>query len=115
MRQAGGPGLALRSSGAAGGSRGWRAALHRGHHFIAAAAEFERGKADVAGHQNSAAVAVKRAARIDVEVARPFESISSVADGEAQLAVAAKESDVDPLSAVLRQRQSSRYLGRPRS
>lgn len=55
----------------------------------------------MAGHEDSSAVPVEGAARIDVEVARPFESVAAVADGEAKLILTAKEVDIDALAAIL--------------
>src|SRR4029077_13079230 len=101
-----------RSLGATGG-RGIVPAPHRCDDFVAAPSVLDRGEADMAGHQDSPAVPVEGAARIDIEVARPFESVAAVADREAELVVAAIEADIDALAAVLGKDETPLHFRRP--
>src|SRR4051812_21511750 len=79
---------------------------HGGDDLVPAAAVLERVEAEVAGHEDAAAVRVEGARRIDVEVAPPLEAVAAVADGEADVAVDALEAHLGGASGVLRHRQA---------
>src|SRR5207302_8247051 len=96
-RRGGAPGLESRSRRAAGSRRFRRAAADGRDYFASCPAIFDRGEADVPRHDDAAAVSIERAPRIDFKIARPFESVAAVANGEAQLVVAAAEFDFGPL------------------
>src|SRR5207248_2812896 len=75
--------------------------LHGRDDLVPAAAVLERVEAEVAGHQNPAAVRVEGARGIDVEVALPVEAVAAVADGEADLAVDTLEAHLGGAAGVL--------------
>src|SRR5205823_95067 len=85
-----------------------------GDDLVPAAAVLERLEAEVARHQNPAAVRVEGARGIDVEVALPFEAVAAVADDEAELAVDALEAHLGGAAGVLRHAEAPLHFHLPR-
>src|SRR6266511_612009 len=81
--------------------------------LVPAAAVLERVEAEVAGHQNPAAVRVEGAGGVDVEVALPLEAVAAVADGEADLAVDALEAHLGSARGVLRHAEAPLHFRLP--